>query len=82
MTRTYAVLEVSADTYDEIQKALAGHHYRIDPYQRSGGQPLLEMDGIALARLDFDPATSCPRCMRIHYHRPGCPLAGDTEIRP
>lgn len=52
-TRTYAILEVSQATYDEIRAAfvLAGYDHAItrSSMRRDDGEELLDMNGVALA---------------------------------
>jgi len=55
-THTYAILEVSERTYEEIKVRLerAGH---VDRFHGSNGEIVLDMNGIALSKNPGLPAT-------------------------
>lgn len=55
-THTYAELDVSRETYDEIKGRLdlAGYEDKFDQYNKTdGGYPAIDMQGIAVVRGEF-----------------------------
>lgn len=53
-TRTYAVMQVSKSTYDEIHAKLVEAGYEQALYKTHGGDIVLDMHGIALSTKDGD----------------------------
>jgi hypothetical protein len=60
MSHTYAVLELSPAAYDEIARKLkeAGYDQAFDVYNMRGGEPVIDMHGIGVARAEAPAATS------------------------
>lgn len=56
-THTYAIMDVSASTYDEIRAALEEAGYRDSIHGGRGTSDILDMHGIALRRNSSDPPT-------------------------
>lgn len=72
MTRTYAVLDVSAEAYQEIQQALVRAGYDHVFHAQADGRIVIDMHGIALGTAPEALATLCGGC--------GGPYQFDTTI--